>query len=213
MEKSKILIVDDHATVRIGLKYIITTSFHGVTCEETATSSEALKHLRAEKWDLLIIDIKLPGINGLELLHQIHSTYPEIKVLIFSMYTEEQFSIRAIRAGAHGYLTKTADDDQIIQAVRTIQNGRKFITPEIAELLSREVSHNGNGHKPTHEYLSDRELQTFLKIASGLTISAVAEELSLSVSTINTYRSRILKKMNAKTNADLIRYALDNNLV
>lgn len=213
MKSFKILIVDDHATVRIGLKHIITSSFPEMICGETASSAEALKSLRMNRWDMIIVDIKLPGINGLELLHQIHSMRLEIKVLIFSMYTEEQFSIRAIRAGAHGYLTKTADDDQIIQAIRIIQNGRKYITPDIAELLSREVSCNGNGHKPTHEYLSDRELQTFLKIASGKTISAVAEELSLSVSTINTYRSRILKKMNSKTNADLIRYALDNSLV
>jgi len=213
MANDKILIVDDHSTVRVGLRHIITTSFPEVCCGEASSSSEALRRLRSEKWDIVILDIKLPDISGLDLVNQIYSMYSDIKVLIFTMYTEAQFSIRAFKSGAHGYLTKNADDDKIIQAVDTLKNGRKYMTPELAELLSKELSFNKKDLKPLHENLSDREMQIFLKIASGKSMSTVADELSLTLSTIYTYRSRILKKLNAKTNAELIGYGHDNYFV
>ena len=153
----------------------------------------------------------MPGKDGLEVLTEIKENDYSVRVLILSMYTEDQFSVRCIKAGAFGYLSKTADDQQIVEAVQTILNGRKYISPDVAQLLSIELVQGHEGQP--HEYLSDRELQTFLKIAVGKSVTKVADELNLSVSTVNTYRFRVFKKMNAKSNADLIRYALDNKLI
>ena len=207
----KILIADDHSTIRTGLKHILSHAFSNVTFGEAITGSETLKKISGGDWDLVILDINMPGKDGLEVLTEIKENDYSVRVLILSMYTEDQFSVRCIKAGAFGYLSKTADDQQIVEAVQTILNGRKYISPDVAQLLSIELVQGHEGQP--HEYLSDRELQTFLKIAVGKSVTKVADELNLSVSTVNTYRFRVFKKMNAKSNADLIRYALDNKLI
>ena len=210
-KETKILISDDHLTIRTGLKHILSSALSPVSFDEATTGAETLKKLSMGNWGLVILDINMPSKDGLEVLGEIQDNYPKTRVLVLSMYTEDQFSVRCIKAGAYGYLSKTADDQQIIEAVQTILNGRKYISPEVAELLSIELVHGHTG--PPHESLSDREFQTFLKIAVGKSVTKVADELNLSVSTVNSYRSRVLKKMNAKSNADLIRYAIDHELI
>ncbi len=186
-------------------------SFPAVKFGEAATGFETIRLIKNELWDLLILDINLPGKDGLEILHDIQKINPKLKALVFSMYSEDQYAVRSIKAGAYGYLAKTANDTQVLEAVDTITHGRKYISPEVAQLLSNELVQGHEG--PPHQSLSDRELQTFVRIASGKTVTKVAEELNLSVSTVNTYRNRVLKKLNATSNADLIRYAIDYELI
>jgi two-component system invasion response regulator UvrY len=211
MKGKKILLADDHSAIRTGVKQILSGAFPDFKFGEATNAHEVFHLIESEKWDLMILDINLPGRNGIEILNEMKSKTIALPVLVFSMYGEAQVAVRVLRLGAFGFLTKDAADKELINAVRQILDGHKYITMAVAELLVSIVG------KPSqlapHELLSDREFQTMLLIASGRTISQIAKELSLSISTINTYRSRIIEKMNLKNNAEIISYALRHQLI
>ncbi len=207
----KILICDDHQAIRKGIRYILEAEFSGSEFGEASSANEVLKKINEKKWDILIQDIDMPGRNGFEVLKQLKDDGIKTPVLVFSMHPEEQIAIRAIKLGAAGYLSKDTADEELIKAIRVIMNGKKYITPSLAEQLVMQLE-NPNSKAP-HELLSDREYQTLLLIAKGRNVSQIAEELSLGVPTISTYRARILEKTGMKTNAELATYAIRNNLV
>ncbi|MES2778352.1 MAG: response regulator transcription factor [Bacteroidota bacterium] len=207
----RFLIADDHSAIRNGVKLILSQEFKEAEFGEAANAVEVFAHLRQKKWDLLILDIDMPGRNGLEVLKQLKDEDSHIAVLVFSMHPEEQIAIRALRSGASGYLAKDSADTELVKAIHQILTGRKYITPSLAEQLLTQLEHPLD--QSPHALLSDREYQTLMLIASGKTVSQIAEELSLSVATVSTYRNRILGKMNMKTNAELAHYAIRNNLV
>ena len=206
-----ILIADDHIVVRKGLKQILMEEFADAHIEEAANGSELLKKIPLQKWDIVISDLSMPGHSGLEILKQVKQDFPKLPFLILSMHPEDQYAIRVLKAGASGYLTKESAPDELVKAVRHILNGRKYITESIAEKLASGINLDNN--ESLHASLSDREFAVLKLIASGKTVSEVAEILSLSVPTISTYRARILEKMNMKTNAELTHYAIENKLV
>lgn len=207
----KILIADDHPAIRNGVKLILKSEFTDVEFGEAANAIEIFKKLKETSYDILILDMDMPGRNGLDVLKQLKDENKKIPVLIFSMHPEEQIAVRAIKSGAQGYLSKDAASEELGKAVNHILSGRKYITPTLAEQLAEQLE-NPSGKAP-HELLSDREYQTLLLIASGKAVSQIAEELSLSVPTVSTYRARILEKMNLKNSAELTHYAVSNHLV
>jgi DNA-binding NarL/FixJ family response regulator len=207
----RILIADDHPVFREGLRQIINETNDLVVASESSDGFDALKKLREGSYDLALLDISLPGINGIEILKHIKTEKIGIPVLILTMHPEEQYAIRALRAGASGYLTKESTPDELVTAIRKISKGGKYISSSLAEKLASEVGRIDV--KTSHEILSDREYQIMLLIASGKTVSQIAERLSLSIKTISTYRSRILEKMGMQTNAELTYYAIKNQLV
>jgi len=207
----RVLIADDHPAIRKGVKLILQAEFTEIEFGEASDTSEVFKSIQQQKWDVLIMDMDMPGRNGLDALKQLKDEKADIKTLIFSMHPEGQIAVRALRAGAQGYLAKDAADGELAKAIRTILSGKKYITPGVAEQMANQLENPEN--KAPHELLSDREYQTLLLFASGKTVSQIAEELSLSIPTISTYRARILEKMGMKNNAELTRYALRNNLV
>ncbi len=207
----KILIADDHATIRKGVKLILSNEFPEAKFGEAINTVEVFKKIKEDTWDLLIMDMDMPGRNGLDALKQLKDEKQEIKTLIFSMHPEEQIAIRALKAGAYGYLAKDADDGELAKAVHIILAGKKFVTAQVAEQIAGQLENPTN--KAPHELLSDREYQTLLLIAAGKTISQIANELSLSVPTVSTYRARILEKMNLKTSAELTYYTISNHLI
>lgn len=207
----RILICDDHPTIRKGAKMILSDEFSEVEFGEASSAAEALKKVHEKKWDVLILDMDMPGRSGLDVLRQLKSENIKFPVLMFSMHPEEQVAIRAIRAGASGYLAKDSAEKELANAVHTVLSGRKFITASLAEQLAMHLDDSSD--KAPHELLSDREYQTLLLIASGKTVSQIAEQLSLAVSTVSSFRAHILEKMNMKNNSELIKYALDNKLV
>ena len=207
----KILIADDHAIVRKGLKQLLLEEYPSATVGEVGDTESLIKQVISNDWDIVICDMNMPGRSGLEALIHIKQVAPDIPVLIMSMYPEDQYALRVLKAGASGYLQKESIHDDIIKAVQTVQLGKKFITPSIAEKLA-DAFHNNNNKQP-HELLSDREFDVFKLIASGKSVSDIASQLSLSTTTVSTYRSRILEKMGIKSNADLTRYALEKKLI
>lgn len=207
----KIIIADDHPAIRKGVRLILQAEYPGAEFGEASNAAEVFKLLREKKWDVLIMDMDMPGRNGLDALKQIKEDKIDIRTLIFSMHPEGQIAVRALKAGAHGYLGKDAPDGELARAVQTLLAGKKYITPEVAEQMASQLE-NPNDKAP-HELLSDREYQTLLLFASGKTVSQIAEELSLSIPTISTYRARILEKMGMKNNAELTSYAIRNKLV
>ena len=207
----KILIVDDHQILRKGLKHILTDEFGEVEFGEAANGIEALQRIKEKKWDLVILDINMPGRNGLEVLKQVKDENINMFILVLSMHPEEQIAIRALKSGAAGYLAKDSADTELINAIRQILSGRKYVPPSLAEQLACQLENPLD--KAPHELLSDREYETLLLFAEGKTVSQIAQELSLSVPTISTFRARILDKMGMKTNAELVSYAIRNNLV
>jgi len=206
----RILVADDHAIMRDGLINSLSRSFPDADFGEAGTSPAILSMIRDEKWDLVILDINIPGRNGLEVLKDIKEHIPDLPVIILSMYPEDQFAIRTIKAGASAYLTKDTSIPELVKAIKSILEKKQYITSSVASLLTSEV--RGNQSKPLHETLSDREFQVFKLISSGKTISIIAGELSLSVKTISVYRANILQKMNLKNNAEITSYAFRNNL-
>lgn len=207
----RILIADDHAIVRKGLRQLILEEYPSSVVEEVGDVESLIQQVMRSAWDVLICDISMPGRSGVEALHQVKQINPRLPVLIMSMHPEDQYALRVLKAGASGYLSKDTVHEELIQAIRTIRLGRKFITPSIAEkLASAFESDNG---KQVHERLSDREFDVFKMLAGGKTVSDIASKLSLSATTVSTYRSRILEKMGMKTNADLTRYALEKNII
>lgn len=207
----KVLVADDHAIVRRGLRQILAETSDIMVAGEASTASEVLELLGGERWDLVVLDINLKGRSGLELIVELKREYPELPVLILTVYSEDQYAVRAVRAGAAGFLTKESAPDKLIEAVRKVASGGRYVSPELAEKLALIVASKHAG--APHESLSDREFQVLKLIASGKTVSEIASLLSLSVKTISTHRTRILGKMNMSTNAELTHYAVKNGLV
>ncbi len=207
----KILIADDHAVVRKGLKQILDETSDIVAADEAKNGQEVLEKVRKSDYDIVMLDISMPGRSGIEILKQLKDEKPEVLVLVLSMHPEEQYAVRALKAGASGYLTKDSAPDELIEAIRKISQGGKYITASLAEKLAFDLEIDSE--KPLHETLSDREYEVMCKIASGKTIKEIAEELFLSIKTISTYRSRILEKMGMKNNTQLVHYALKNRLL
>lgn len=207
----RILIADDHAVVRKGLRQILLEEFPSAEITETADAAALfLKVLRGE-WDVVITDISMPDKSGLEVLQQIRREYPRLPVLILSAHSEDQYAIRALKAGASGYLCKDSASEELVTAIRRILLGKKYITSSLAEKLAFHLDQESD--RPPHESLSDREFEVMKFLAAGKVVSEIASQLCLSVTTISTYRARILTKMNLKTNYDLTRYAMENNLL
>ena len=207
----RILIADDHTLVREGLKQILSDLPDMAVTDEASNGKEVLDKVRENDFDVVLLDISLPGQSGVDILKQIKLIKPELPVLILSMYPEEQYAIRTLRAGASGYLTKDSVPDELIEALRTVSLGKRYITYTLAEKIAFEM--DVDAKKPLHERLSDREYQVMCMIASGKSVSQIAKEILLSVKTISTHRARILKKMNMKNNAELTHYAIKHGLV
>jgi DNA-binding NarL/FixJ family response regulator len=205
-----VLIADDHAIVRAGMRQILSTTNDIILSAEASDASEMLSMIRKEKFDVILMDISMPGINGLDALKQLRYEFPTLPVLILSMYPEEQYAMRFIKAGASGYLTKGSATDELIIAIRKVSQGKKYISPALAELFASSLDQDTD--KMPHELLSDREYQCMLMIATGKTPRVIAEELSLSVKTVNNYRMRVLEKMNMKSNAEITGYVINNSL-
>jgi len=206
-----ILIADDHAIVREGLKQIIKDDPQMVVSGEAGTGPEALDLLSKGTYDIVILDVSMPGPSGLEVLKQIKARWPELPVMMLSMYPEEQYAIRALKSGASGYLTKENAPDELVAAIRKAARGGKYISSSLAEKLAFNLETTTK--KAPHEKLSDREYEVMCMIARGKTSTEIAEELNLSVKTISTYRSRILEKLGMENNSEIIRYAIKNHLV
>lgn len=211
MAEVKILIGDDHAIVREGMMRLLRDEFREVEFGEAKCGIDVLDMAREGKWDVIIMDITMPGRTGLEILKQLKAEEIPTPVLVLSMYPEDQYAVRVMRAGAAGYLTKDTASEQLVQAVKKVLSGKKYISESLAERLADDL--NGRSNKTVHELMSDREYQVMCMIASGRTVSEIAEELSLSVPTISTYRARILEKLNMKTNAEITRFAIESGLV
>jgi DNA-binding NarL/FixJ family response regulator len=208
----RILIADDHAIARRGLKEILADSIPLADIDTAASAEELLGKVMQQNWDVVISDINMPGRSGLDILQEINKNFPELPVLIVSVHTEEEYAIRVIKAGGAGFLNKDdAVEEELAKAVKTILSGKKYITPSVAERLADELA-NKEDKKP-HQLLSDRELHIFRLLAKGIGTRDIADKLSLSVNTVGTYRSRILSKMNFKSNAEIIRYAIANDLI
>lgn len=206
-----VLIADDHAILRKGLIEILNESFPSLKYFEASNGLEALQISRKEQLDFILLDISMPGRNGLDTLKQIRSDGNNTPVLILSVQPEDQYAIRVLKAGASGFLNKDSAPEELLNAVNQVLNGRKYISASIAEKLADSIGTPFD--KPLYENLSDRELQVLQFIASGRTVSEIAKEISLTVNTISTYRARILDKLKLNNNAELTRYALDNSLV
>ena len=206
----RILIADDHNVVLRGLKDILVEAFPDAHISTVNDGSALIRNARSETWHIIISDLSMPGKNGLETLKLLKEEFPKLPVLILSMHPEYLYAIRSLRAGASGYLNKESASEELVNAVRTILNGRKYITAAVAEKLAQNLEQDFEGE--LHEQLSDREFEIFKLIASGKTISEISDVLSLSKSTVSTYRARILEKMNMRTNAELTHYAIQNNL-
>ncbi len=209
--KLQIIIADDHAIVRKGLKQILLDEMLDAQVSEATSTENLLEIMRQQKFDLVISDISMPGRSGIDLLKQLHIDYPSLPVLILSMHPETQYAMRALKAGAAGYLTKDTASEELVKAVHQILNGRKYISPSLAELLAENVG--GNTTETSHEILSDREFEVMKMIAAGKSISEIAEALSISINTVSTYRSRVLEKMKLQTNANLTLYAVEHKLI
>jgi len=207
----KILIADDHTIFREGLKHILAEYPDLVVADEANNGQEVLDKIWKNNYDMVLLDITMPGMTGLEVLKQLKNDNPKLPVLILSMHPEEQYAIRVLRAGASGYLTKESAPDELITAIRKISQGRKYITSSLAERLATEVE--ADTEKPLHDILSDREYQVLRMIAAGNTVKHIAKELSLSIKTVSTYRTRIMEKMNMKSNAEVMHYVIKHHLL
>lgn len=210
-EKIKVLIADDHAIVREGLKQILADTKDIIVAGEAENGLDAIKLARKGKCDVLLLDISMPDRSGIEVLKQVKKETPHLAVLMLSMHREDQYAIRSLRAGAAGYLNKQSAPAELVNAIRQVAAGRKYISPSLAQELANQI--NEDHETPLHETLSDREYQTLIMIASGKAVSDIAAELVLSVKTISMYRSRLLQKMKLRHNAELTHYAIKNHLV
>ncbi|MCC6864550.1 MAG: response regulator transcription factor [Ignavibacteria bacterium] len=207
----KILIADDHSVVRRGIKQILSEEPEMQIVGEASNSEELIEKLNAEEWDLLILDITMPGKSGLDVLIEIKQKMPELKILILSMHPEEEIAMRALKSGANGYLNKESAPSELIKAIKKVIAGGKYISSNLAELLIMNINNESN--KAIHELLSEREFQVFCLLASGNSLTEIAEKFNLSIKTISTYRTRIMVKMNLKSNVELTHYAIKHKLV
>lgn len=207
----KVLVADDHAIVRRGLRQILSETQDILVGGEAATAPEVLERVREERWSVVVLDISLPGATGLQLLTDLKRERPETPVLILTAHPEEQYALRAIRAGAAGFLSKESAPERLIEAVRKVASGGRYVSAELAETLASVLAGEAKGEP--HERLSDREFEIFKMLSSGKTVSEVAADLALSVKTVSTHRTRLLKKMEMRTNAELTHYAIRNRLV
>ncbi|HDP68648.1 MAG TPA: response regulator transcription factor [Candidatus Marinimicrobia bacterium] len=207
----KVLIADDHSLIREGFKKIIARESDITVVGEAADSSEVMGFLEKQSCDIVVLDITMPGKNGLDILGDIRLRYPDLNVLILSMHAVEHYALRALKNGARGYLTKESAPDELIKAIRKINGGRMYISQEVAEQLAYNIG--GKSEKMPHDNLSDREFQVLQLLAKGKTISEIGEMLAISASTVSTYRQRILEKLNLKNTSELILYAVNNRLI
>lgn len=207
----KVLIADDHPIVRQGLRQILAGTPDMEVAGEAVNGQEALDQVRAGGWDVLVLDMTMPGRSGFDILKELKHEQTHPPILVLSMHAEEQFAVRVLKAGASGYLTKENAPEELVKAIRKVVSGGKYISPDLAESLAFGLD-AGSDHL-RHEMLSDREFQVMRLTASGKTLAEIAETLSLSAKTVSTYRARLLEKLNLKTNAELVRYALENGLI
>ncbi len=208
---TKILVVDDHAVVRQGVKQILNEQFQGAVIGEARNAEEMIDRIKKFTWDIVVLDVGMPGKSGLDALKDLKQVCPKLPVLVLSAYPEDQLARRMLKAGASGYLTKDSAPNELVQALRKILGGGKFVSASMAELLVANL--NEQAERPPHELLSDREYQVMCLIAVGKSLKEIAEDLCVGISTINTYRARILEKMQLKNNTELTHYALENRLV
>ena len=207
----KILIADDHPIVRQGLRQVINETVDLVVTGEASNAAEVLYEVSQQHYDVILLDISMPGRSGLEVLSELKNDKPNLRVLILSTYPEGQYAVRAFKDGADGYLTKLSAPEELLTAIRKVALGGKYVSPELAEKLAFDLEKNAD--KPLHERLSDREYEVMCMIAAGKTVTEIAQELSLSAKTISTYRARILEKMQMKNNAEMMVYAIKQGLV
>jgi two-component system, NarL family, invasion response regulator UvrY len=207
----RVLVADDHALVRRGLRELLADTSDIEVAAEAGTAAEALDRVRQQPLDVVVLDLSLPGRGGLDLLGEIKEERADLPVLILTMHPEDQYAVRALKAGASGYLTKESAPEVLVEAVRRAAAGGRYVTPSLAEKLALHLD-DKRAREP-HESLSDREYQVFRRLAAGRTVGQIADELSLSVKTVSTYRTRIIEKTGLNTNAELMRYALDRKLV
>ena len=207
----RVLIADDHAILRRGLKEILVRDLEGAVCGEAKDATEIMARIQDADWDLVILDITMPGRSGLEVLRDLKAARPKLHVLVLSMHPEDQFAKRTLRAGASGYMNKESAPEELIKAVRKVLAGGRYVSAALAEKLASDLSEDAG--RPIHEVLSDREFEVLRMIADGKTPTQIAEELHLGVTTVSTYRARILEKMNLTTTAELMHYALHNRLI
>lgn len=206
----RVLIADDHAIVRQGLRQILSDTPDLTVAGEAENGVQAVQMVRGGEWDVVLMDVSMPDRNGIDALKLIKKEFPRLPVLILSMYPEEQYAIRALRAGAAGYLTKQSAPDLLVTAIRQVASGKKYVSPSLAEELANAIGEDTE--RPAHEKLSDREYQTLCMIASGKTPTEIAEALNLSVKTVSVYRARLLEKMHLRNNAELTHYGLKHGL-
>jgi two-component system, NarL family, invasion response regulator UvrY len=208
---TKVLIADDHALVRAGLRQYLQDSGRFRTIAEAGSGMQVLDMLRADRFDLLILDINMPDRGGLDILKHVRASHPDVRVLVLSGYPERQYAVNVLKAGAGGYLSKDGTPDELLKAITQVLSGRRYVSASLAELLAAELDTDHD--RPLHAGLSEREFQIFCKLAAGQSVSEIANELSLSVKTVSTYRTRVLEKMCFKSNADITSYALRNGLM
>jgi two-component system, NarL family, invasion response regulator UvrY len=206
----RILIADDHEVVRRGLKQIVAENPEMAVTGEAVDGEEALRLARAQEFDVAIIDIAMPGRGGLEILKDLKAHSPFLKIVVLSMYSEEQYAVRSLQDGASAYLTKANASEELVKAIQAVASGHRYITPSVAERLASYIEKDGSSLP--HERLSDREQQVLVMLGSGRSVSEIAMELSLSIKTVSTYRARLLEKMAMETNAQLIKYVLQHQL-
>ena len=206
----RVLLADDHAVVRAGLREILADTGDISVAGEAANGEEVLALIRAHDYDLAVLDMSMPGRNGIELIKRVKAEKPKMRILVLSMHSEEQYAVRALKAGASGYLSKEGAAEQLVAAIRRIAGGGAYVSPETAERLALGVDRVSDA--PPHTLLSDREFQIFRLIANGTAVGAIAKQLSLSVKTVSTHKTRIMKKMGLANQSDLIRYAIENKL-
>lgn len=207
----RIVIADDHEIVRAGLKQIIADEEDMEVAGESNSGEKLIELIKKNDYDVVLLDLKMSGMNGIEVMKHIKVMKPEIPVIVLSMHAEDQYAVRTIKAGASGYITKETAGDNLIAAIRKVVSGGKYISPTLAETLAESIASGGS--ELPHEHLTDREFQVMCMIASGKTVSEIGAELFLSVKTISTYRQRILEKMNMKNNSELTHYVIKNNLL
>jgi two-component system, NarL family, invasion response regulator UvrY len=207
----RILIVDDHPLLRRGLKDILARELGHVFCGEAADAQEAISQIQSHDWDLVILDVSMPGRSGIDVLRDLKGLRPKLPVLILSAHSEDQLAQRVLKAGASGYMNKESAPEELIKAVQKVNAGGRYVSAAMAEKIAFDLG--ADAEQPLHQRLSDRELEVLRMIGSGRTISQIAEELHLSVKTVSTYRSRILEKMKLTTSAELVHYAIRNQIV